>query len=80
MTAAGRIIKSPKAIVPSAELAIPLPASHNPYRAREAKAGSPSKTSPLTTSESAITLTRMPDEAIELATTLRCDHGAESLR
>jgi hypothetical protein len=35
----------PKAIVPPADLDILLPASHNPYRAREAKPGSPSKTS-----------------------------------
>jgi hypothetical protein len=35
-------------------------ASHNPYRAREAEPGSPSKTSLLTTSESAIMLTFLP--------------------
>jgi hypothetical protein len=69
MTTAAASSNPPKAIVSPADPALPLPASHNPYSAREAEPGSPSKNVTATASISVILLS----EPRSPGTTIGCD-------
>jgi hypothetical protein len=56
LTAAGRIVKSADSYSPNPEYLLPVPASRSLYRAREALAGSPSKSLAGEPSKCAVTL------------------------